>query len=135
VEQSLNARTAHVLVVDPDGDSRLILHTLLERDGYAVQSTGDGNVALAAVRAGRPAVVVAELYVPHAAGRCIAAAIKGAPETRRVPVLVHTASVLRRDREWALELGCDAFVEKPIAVTRLLAEVRRLAGAAAAPAD
>ena len=47
------------------------------------------------------------------------------PGRARVPIVAMTANVYEKDRTAAFEAGMDAFVEKPIAVDRLLATLSR----------
>ena len=57
-----------VLIVDDDPGVRNFLQMLLEVEGYEVFSAMDGNDALAVQREHPAAVVVMDIFMPHAEG-------------------------------------------------------------------
>jgi CheY-like chemotaxis protein len=81
-------------------------------------------------------LVVSELYIPCAEGRCVVTALKS--DRLRLPrlrVLVHSRHTAPADDAWALAAGCDALLHKPASARALEREVRRLDGSDdAAPA-
>ena len=125
----------HVLLVDPDADTRAVLRALLWHDGYYPLGVDEGEGALAVAREAGAALVIATLYVPTAREPCIVRALKRDPALRAVPVLVYTAFARAADEAWALDAGCDGFLTKPTELPVLLREVRRLAGAPAGDAN
>lgn len=62
------ARKHQVLVVDDDADVRTMLRTQLEIDGYQVMEAADGNHAWKMIQQYRPAVVIADIQMPHRGG-------------------------------------------------------------------
>lgn len=62
------ARKHQVLVVDDDADVRTMLRTQLEIDGYQVMEAADGNHAWKMIQKYRPAVVIADIQMPHRGG-------------------------------------------------------------------
>jgi CheY-like chemotaxis protein len=123
----LTAPTPPVLVVDDDVAGTAATRATLAGGGYAVAAEAEGDAVLRLVRASFVGLVVSELYIPCAEGRCVVAALKG--ERRRLPrlrVLVHTRHTSPADLEWALGAGADAVVPKPVRTGILLREVGRL---------
>jgi two-component system cell cycle response regulator DivK len=49
--------------------------------------------------------------------------IKGAPETRAIPILALTAHAMKGDEDQARAAGCDDFDTKPIELPRLLGKI------------
>ncbi len=113
-------------IADQDRDAAVILETLFGHAGLPAVAVRSGDELLTAVRQRRPALVIAELYLPGSYGSCVLAALKGDPELRDLPVLVHSAHVALVDREWALHHGADGFLAKPSGSAELLREARRL---------
>lgn len=115
-----------VLVGDPDWDSRAILTRALDHAGYDVHVAEGGDALLAAARATRPDLIIAEIYVPCAEGRCTVQCLKTDAGLRHVPVLVYTSRVLAVDEEWARSVGADQYLRKPARLDALLRTVAEL---------
>jgi CheY-like chemotaxis protein len=116
-----------ILVVDDAAEHRAATAATLSADGYPGVDADDGDAVLRLVRARLVRLVVSELYVPCADGRCVVTCLK--QERGRLPqlhVLVHTRHTRREDWEWALDAGCDGLVPKSAPAAILLREVRRL---------
>lgn len=62
------ARRHQVLVVDDDKDVRTMLRTQLEIDGFQVLEAADGNEGWKMIQQYRPAVVIADIHMPHRSG-------------------------------------------------------------------
>jgi DNA-binding response OmpR family regulator len=123
-----------VLVVDDEPPIADLLRTYLTRDGFAVETCGDGLAALDAVARRRPAAVILDVGLPGLDGIGVCRRLREAGDW--TPVLFVTARDDEVDRVLGLELGADDYVTKPFSprevVARLRAVLRR--GAPAAPA-
>lgn len=124
-------RKLHVLVVDDDHATTLVLAALLAQAGYAVSMARDGNGALAAVDA-RPAhdpvdVVLLDLCMPGMDG--FASLERLAARPRPPPVLVMSGDADSDNAERCRRLGCRGFIEKPCVPRTLLAAVAACAAA------
>jgi CheY-like chemotaxis protein len=117
-----------VLVADGDEDTRRILETLLVHWGLHPLLVPDGEAALAAARARRPALVICELYLPSAGEPCLVRALKRSADLADVPVLAYTASAMPEDEQWVRTATGDGFLAKPAAPQVLRSEVSRLTG-------
>jgi CheY-like chemotaxis protein len=76
------------IVVD---DSILVRHTLcrfLEERGYTVEAAGDGLEALEMLERLRPDVIITDLEMPRMTGSEFIAALRAAPATAAIPVVV-----------------------------------------------
>src|SRR5690606_9092865 len=80
-----------ILMVEDDGDARMIFRTILEYEGYAVSELTAGSGAQAAVLAGRPDLVLLDIGLPDVSGWEVAARLRNDPETGNVKILVVTA--------------------------------------------
>jgi len=117
------ARTGRILIVDDQPANLRVVGALLERNGYAVATAGNGPDALAAARAAPPDLVLLDMMMPGMDGFELLAALKGEPGMRQVPAIFLTAA---QDRELllrAFEAGAVDYVTKPFIPEELLARV------------
>lgn len=107
-------RRAPVLVVEDDPSHRRLIVRLLERMGHTVVAAHNGETALHWVMAHpAPALVCLDLGLPKLSGFRVCEQIRAAPHTRVVPILTITARTSVQDHTFALEMGADAYLEKP----------------------
>jgi len=113
--------TSRVLVVDDDPTVAEIVVRYLEREGYTVESAGDGHAALEQARSHLPDLVVLDLMLPGIDGLEVYRRLRAlAP----VPVIMLTARGEEDDRVVGLELGADDYVSKPFSPRELTARVK-----------
>ncbi|MEM7466844.1 MAG: ATP-binding protein [Pseudomonadota bacterium] len=111
----------NVVVVEDDTDVYDILEIYLDEAGYEVYHADSGLTALDIVAHSDPVAVISDLNVPEIDGVELTQALRG--NDYQGPIIVLTASDLRRDRQRAMLAGCTEYVVKPIspeALTRLL---------------
>ena len=53
-----------ILVVDDEPEERQAIRALLEEAGFAAETLGDGEAALARLKVSRPALLVVDLMMP-----------------------------------------------------------------------
>jgi CheY-like chemotaxis protein len=116
-----------VLVVEDDAETRLAYRALLEHAGWSVAEASDGEQALLLAAGDPPRVMVVDISIPRVDGWETARRLKLDERTRAVPVLLVTGHALDEDRQRARELGCAGYLVKPVAPTRFVEEVERLA--------
>lgn len=110
-----------ILLVDDEPRIREVVATYLRRDGYIVETAGDGEIARKGLAGFKPDLVVLDLMLPLVSG------IEILTEIRRhgdLPVIVLTARAEESDRVAGLELGADDYVVKPFSPRELVARVR-----------
>ena len=123
-----------VLVVEDEPPIADLVRGYLERDGLRVRVAADGHVALAAVAAEHPDVVLLDIGLPGLDGVQVCRRLREAGDW--TAVLFVTARDDEVDRVLGLELGADDYVTKPFSPRELVARVRAVLRrtAAAAPA-
>lgn len=128
-QQTDGASQPHVLVVDDDPHVRPVLVRLLQRHGLRVSSASDGYQALSAVEAQPPDVILLDIKMPGLDGFEVLRRLKAQPATAHIPVLILTANDLSDStRAQGLDLGAQAYLEKPIAYDRLISSVTAAMG-------
>ncbi len=112
-----------ILVVEDDAKMVNLLRLYLEREGYAVVATYDGQSALEAAERARPSLVVLDLMLPHLNGVEVCKQLRAASD---VPILMLTAKVDEVDKLIGLSLGADDYVTKPFSPREVVARVKAI---------
>ncbi len=117
-------------MVDDDTNVSEVVSRYLVREGFSVETVGDGRVALDRVLADPPDLVVLDLMLPGVDGLEVCRRLRAlAP----VPVIMLTARGDESDRVIGLELGADDYVAKPFSPKELVARVRAVLRRSAGP--
>lgn len=120
-----------VLVVDDNRDNADIIRQYLESTKeYAVDVAYDGDEALRRFKDVHPQLVLLDVMMPGRDGWEVCRLMKN-DSTRTAPlrVIMVTARDDLSDKRTALQSGADDFLEKPLDFSKLLAALRRNAGA------
>lgn len=112
-----------VLLAEDDPAIAEPLARALRREGYEVDSRGDGRGALEGARLD-PDLIVLDIGLPLLDGLEVCRQIRA--EGRTVPVLILTARSDEVDTVVGLDAGADDYVTKPFRLAELLARVRAL---------
>ena len=114
-----------VLVVDDNADLRAYAARLLSAH-YEVEVASDGYAALAAARARRPHIVVADVMMPGLDGFGLLRELRADAALRSVPVLLLSARAGEEARVEGLGRGADDYLVKPFSASELLVRVGAL---------
>ena len=109
----------YMVRVDDDEDARLLMRTLLERDGYDVSEVEDGHKALDLLKDDQEF----DLAMPGLNGRAVLQQVRDSVETAVLPVLIRTGTGSDEIEAELLEAGADDYVEKSVDADRFLARV------------
>ncbi|MBI5595112.1 MAG: response regulator transcription factor [Elusimicrobia bacterium] len=117
-----------VLVVEDDPQAEDLLRTWLETPPchYRFESASGVRGALRRLQGDLPQLILLDLTLPDGTGLDVLRAIRAQDRTRRLPVLVQTASVGEGLSAKCLEKGADDFVTKPLDHDEFLARVKAL---------
>jgi DNA-binding response OmpR family regulator len=114
------------LLIEDNADVAYLLQHMLQRDGYAVQTIGNGRDAQKyLVESKATDVVILDLMLPYVDGYELLAQIRESTIWHKVPVVVLSGKVSERDIVRAIELGADDYVTKPYKPLELSARIRR----------
>jgi len=112
----------HVLLVDDEVAITANLAPLLERAGFAVTVTGDGEEALSCVTNTRPDLIVMDVLMPRLDGREALRRLRQAGDW--TPVILLTQVGTPTERAMALEEGADDYLNKPFEPYELVARIK-----------
>ena len=115
-----------ILYVEDNEDNIYMLSRWLRREGFEVSIARDGVEGLAMAREALPDLVIMDLVLPELDGFDAAQQLRAAADTRHIPIIALSASVLPEHRDRAIDAGCDDFETKPVDFPRLLSKIERL---------
>jgi DNA-binding response OmpR family regulator len=119
-----------VLIVEDDRTVAEVVTRYLEREGFTVETVGDGQEALARAHAQPPDLVVLDIMLPGLDGLEVCRRLRSrAP----IPVVMLTARGSEEDRVLGLDLGADDYVSKPFSPRELTARVKAVLRRAGSP--
>jgi CheY-like chemotaxis protein len=131
-EQSL------ILIVDDDYDFLEINRRILERAGFRVATAGSPAQAMDRVAAETPDLVITDLMMSEVdSGFSLSRRLRDDPRTAAVPIIMSTSVTTAlgldfkpRSADDLASMNVDAYFDKPLDPTALVAKVRELLGAA-----
>jgi two-component system cell cycle response regulator DivK len=115
-----------ILIVEDKATSRELLRTVLEKQGYTVAEAEDGEQAVQRARAEIPDLILLDLQMPLRNGYEVVTELRLDPRFAAVPIVAVTASAMQGDREKALRAGFTGYLTKPLSLSVLREEIRRL---------
>jgi DNA-binding response OmpR family regulator len=110
-----------ILVVEDELALQETLTYNLKKEGYAVESVGDGRTALESARRIKPDLIVLDIMLPEMDGFEVARILRKEMTTA---ILMLTARDDEIDRVVGLEVGADDYLTKPFSMRELLARVK-----------
>lgn len=118
--------TRQVLVVEDNELNLKLFCDLLSAHGFTVVGTRDGREVMDMVRAARPDLIIMDIQLPHISGLDVIRALKSDEVLKTIPILAVTAFSGKGDDHRIREEGANAYVSKPISVTRFMETVNQL---------
>jgi two-component system, cell cycle response regulator DivK len=114
---------AKVLIIEDNPANMTLATFLLQSAGHSVLSARDAETGLTLARDEQPDLVLMDIQLPGMDGLEATALLKGAEETRDIPVVALTALAMKGDEERIRAAGCDGYIAKPLAYRDFLATI------------
>ncbi len=115
-----------ILLIEDNELNREIIERRLGRRGFEVVSAVDAEQGMEMAVSESPDLILMDLRLPVIDGLEATRRLKAAPETSAIPIIALTADAMIRDRDQALEAGCDDYETKPVRIPKLLEKINAL---------
>lgn len=120
-----------VMVVDDSLTVRKVTTRLLNRAGYQVVTAKDGMDALEQLGDIQPAVMLLDIEMPRMDGFELAKQLRRDAKTLSLPIIMITSRTADKHRDYAMQLGVNAYFGKPYPEQALLEKIAELIAASA----
>lgn len=112
-----------VLVVDDHPINRLLMDTMLKKEGWQVVEAESADDAMAVLNGGlRPCLIFMDIRMPTGDGFSATKRIReweGTLQLAPVPIIALTADILDETRTRAAEAGMNGFMTKPVSLEQI----------------
>ncbi len=113
-----------VLIVDDSPTAILWQRMLLQMEQYETLTAADGAEGVEVARRERPDLILLDVSMPTMDGIAACRALRAAPETADIPILMVTTHSEMDNVLAGFEAGCNEYLTKPLERTEFLTKVR-----------
>lgn len=125
-----------IYIVEDDSSIRELEQYALQSNGYETTGCEDAASFWAALRSGRPDLVILDVMLPDEDGYQILAKLRADPTCAATPVIMVTAKTSEIDVVKGLDHGADDYLCKPFGIMEFISRVKAvLRRASTAPAS
>ncbi len=111
-----------ILLIDDDELVRDYIKACLVDWGYEMIDSCDADSGIEMAVSAMPDLILMDINMPGTNGYEAIERLRGDQQTRALPIIALTANNTAEDRDQAYEMGCMAYVAKPIVDTDILRE-------------
>jgi len=114
------------LVVDDSLTMRKVLSRVLEREDFEVVTANDGLDAIQKLQLIKPDIILSDIEMPRMDGFEFSRHVRENADTAGIPLIIISSRTADKHRNFAKELGVNAFLGKPVQDDELLAQINTL---------
>lgn len=113
-----------ILIVDDTINNIKLLADMLSQAGFSVRKAISGSMALVAVDASKPDLILLDINMPEIDGYQVCQQLKQNPMTQEVPVIFLSASNMTEDKVKAFSIGGCDYITKPFHTEEVIARIQ-----------
>jgi two-component system cell cycle response regulator DivK len=117
-----------VLIVEDNELNMKLFNDLLEANDIATIQTRNGLEAIELAIQHKPDLILMDIQLPEVSGLDVTKWIKANDELKAIPIIAVTAFAMKGDEERIREGGCEAYLSKPISVSKFIETVKNYLG-------
>ena len=121
--------THKILIVDDEPNIVMSLEFLLKKEGFQIDTAGDGDAALDKVRSFLPDLVLLDVMMPKKSGFEVCEILRADSAIRQPRIIMLTAKGRDTEQAKGMALGADAYMLKPFSTKDLVAKIREFLAA------
>lgn len=115
---------ADILVVDDTPQNLRLLSNILTKEGYQVRQALSGKMAMTAIQAVQPDLILLDIMMPEMDGYTFCQSLKAKEETAAIPVIFLSALTDGSDKAKAFTVGGADYISKPFHLEEVIARVQ-----------
>lgn len=108
-----NLLTSDVLIVDDTINNLRLLSDILSQSGFSVRKAISGSMALTAIQASKPDLILLDINMPGMNGYEVCERLKQNSNTQEIPIIFISASDMTADKIKAFRMGGTDYITKP----------------------
>ena len=116
--------SAHIFVVEDEKPILTLLTYNLQKEGYKVSSSSNGEEALSSIKEKKPDLVLLDWMLPDLSGIDICKNIRKDNSFKDLPIIMLTAKGEEEDKIKGLDSGVDDYLTKPFSFNELMARIK-----------
>ncbi len=113
------------LVIDDNANNLMLEKDLLEVAGFEVFAADNATDSIAIARKEKPDIIIMDVRLPDMRGTEAARILRQDKETRDIPIVFVTASVMPESREELADITNSGFIGKPINTRTFAKDISR----------
>jgi CheY-like chemotaxis protein len=102
-----------IVVMEDDAGTRMLVASVLKKDGYEVLAAENGLLGLQMVRESRPDLIISDIQMPELNGFQMLAAVRKDASLASIPVILLTSLQERAHMRIGMTTGADDYITKP----------------------
>lgn len=114
-----------ILVIDDKKENRTLLIDMLTPLGFQVEEAQDGRHGLNKALHKKPNAIIVDLVMPNMDGFELIRHIRNKPELENAVIFASSANVFNEHQQASLQVGCHAFIPKPVNLPFLLDQLQQ----------
>ncbi len=120
----MNSSSNDIVLVDDNADNLRLLSNMLKTAGYEVRPTNSGEMALSAIYAKPPILILLDIMMPGMDGFQVCRDLKSKKATQDIPVIFISAMDDLNEKVKAFNMGCVDYITKPFQEEEVMARVK-----------
>ena len=117
---------AHIFVVEDEKPIQELLQYNLEKEGFKVSSSVNGEAALETIKEKIPDLILLDWMLPDLSGIKICQYLKQDKTVKDIPVIMLTAKGEEEDKIKGFNTGAEDYMTKPFSFPELLVRIKSL---------